>query len=78
MKIRNIIGGILAVGTGVAVYIYYNPGIIIIGKIQDMLYKGKPINSFLPFSEPSRRIKENGQHCVTELQYGSTYPNILV
>ena len=44
----------------VAAYVYYHPQIII-GKIQDLLYKGKPINSYEPFGKPEKKIKENGQ-----------------
>ena len=70
-----IIGGILAVGIGAAVSVYYHPQIII-GGIQKMLYRnGKPINSFDPFAPAMRRVKENGQLYVTEIRYGTDYPN---
>ena len=70
-----IICGILAIGSGAAAYVYYHPQIII-GGIQKMLYRnGKPINSFEPFAPAMRRVKENGQLYVTEIQYGTDYPN---
>lgn len=70
-----IICGILAIGLGAAAYVYYHPQIII-GGIQKMLYKdGRPINSFDPFAPPMRRVKENGQLYVTEICYGTDYPN---
>lgn len=58
----------------VAAYVYYHPQIII-GKIQDLLYKGKPINSYEPFGNPEKKIKENGQPYITEIKYGTEYPN---
>ena len=58
----------------VAAYVYYHPQIII-GKIQDLLYKGKPINSYEPFGNPEKKIKENGQLYITEIKYGTEYPN---
>ncbi|MDO5143985.1 MAG: alpha/beta hydrolase [bacterium] len=71
----SIITVILAVGAGAAAYLYYHPQIIISG-IQKMLYKdGRPINSFAPFAPAMRRVKENGQLYVTEIGYGTDYPN---
>lgn len=55
-------------------YLYYHPQIII-GKIQDMIYKGKTINSYEPFGKAEKKIKENGQLYITEIQYGTEYPN---
>ena len=70
-----IICGILAIGSGAAAYVYYHPQIII-GGIQKMLYRnGKSINSFEPFAPAMRRVKENGQLYVTEIQYGTDHPN---
>lgn len=70
-----IVGSILAVGIGAAAYLYYHPQIII-GGIQKMLYRNeKAINSFEPFAPAMRRVKENGQLYVTEIQYGTDYPN---
>ena len=75
MKAISIIAVILAAGAGAAAYLYYHPQMIISG-IQKMLYKeGRPINSFAPFAPPMRRVKENGQLYVTEIQYGTEYPN---
>ncbi len=75
MKAIVIICGILAAGIGAAAYVYTHPQIII-GRIQKMLYRnGKPINSFQPFAPAMRRVKENGQMYVTEIQYGTDYPN---
>lgn len=75
MKIFAMICGVLAAGIGAAAYVYYHPQIII-GGIQKMLYRnGKPINSFDPFAPALRRVKENGQLYVTEIQYGTDYPN---
>ena len=75
MKAIVIVGGILAVGIGAAASVYYHPQIII-GGIQKMLYRnGKPINSFDPFAPAMRRVKENGQLYVTEIRYGTDYPN---
>ena len=75
IKAIPIIAGILAAGAGAAAYLYYHPQIIISG-IQRMLYKdGRPINSFEPFAPAMRRVKENGQLYVTEIQYGTEYPN---
>ena len=74
MKTISILCGIFTVGIGAAAYVYSHPQLII-GKIQKMLYKGKPINSFAPFGEPGRKIKENGQLYLTEIQYGTQYPN---
>lgn len=49
---------------------------IIVGIIQKGLYKdGAPINSYEPFGEPGRRVKENGELYVTEIKYGEKYPN---
>ena len=75
MKAIPIFAGILAVGAGAAAYLYYHPQIII-SRIQKMLYKdGRLINSFEPFAPAMRRVKENGQLYVTEIQYGTEYPN---
>lgn len=75
MIIFVIYGGILLIGIGIVTYVYYHPQIII-GGIQKMLYRnGKPINSFQPFAPAMRRGKENGQLYVTEIQYGTDYPN---
>lgn len=75
MKAIVIVGSILAIGLGAAVSVYYHPQIII-GGIQKMLYRdGKPINSFDPFAPAMRRVKENGQLYVTEIRYGTDYPN---
>ena len=75
MKAIVTVGGILAVGIGAAAYVYTHPQIII-GGIQKMLYRnGKPINSYQPFAPAMRRVKENGQLYVTEIQYGTDYPN---
>lgn len=65
---------ILLLIISVAAYVYYHPQIII-GKIQEAIYKGKPINSFEPFGEPGTKTKENGQLYVTEVPYGTQYPN---
>lgn len=70
-----IICSILAIGLVAAAYVYYHPQIII-GGIQKMLYRnGKPINSFQPFAPAMSRVKENGNLYVTEIQYGTDYPN---
>ena len=75
MKAIVIVGGIFAVGIGAAAYVSTHPQIII-GGIQKMLYRnGKPINSYQPFAPAMRRVKENGQLYVTEIQYGTDYPN---
>ena len=75
MKAIAIVCGILAVGIGATAYTYMHPQIII-GGIQKMLYRnGKPINSFHPFAPAMRRVKANGQLYVTEIQYGTDYPN---
>lgn len=48
---------------------------IIIGFIQDALYKGKPINSFEPFNPPGRNVKSNGVLYVNDIKYADEYPN---
>lgn len=70
-----ITAAVIAVILLTACWIYWHPQIII-GAIQKKLYPdGKLINSFEPFAPAARRIKENGQLYVTEIRYGSTYPN---
>lgn len=70
----NILLALSILVMGVAIYVYYHPQLII-GQIQKKIYKGKLINSFEPFNEPSKKIKENGQLYITEIQYGTDYPN---
>ncbi|HEL1596317.1 TPA: alpha/beta hydrolase [Streptococcus suis] len=66
---------IFVIGIAVAVYVYYHPQLIV-GRIQNVLYKNKrPINSYEPFDPPMRMIKENKQLLVTEIGYGTEYPN---
>ena len=40
-----------------------------------VIYGEQPVNSFEPFHEPIQAKKENGQYIVTEICYGSEYPN---
>lgn len=62
-----IIGGILT-------YVINKPQIII-GFIQNQLYKDRPINSFEPFQKADSRLREDGSLYVNDIKYGDDYPN---
>jgi len=74
MKWYTVLAGLAAFGAGAAAWLYYHPHTVI-GSIQKLLYKDKPINSFKPFGDAGRKVKENGQLYVTEIRYGADYPN---
>lgn len=48
---------------------------IVVGVLQKMSDNGKPLNSYEPLNEPYEGIKENGQFLISEINYGSDYPN---
>ena len=60
--------------SGLFLYVRSHPGIII-GFIQDALYKENPINSFEPFNPPGRIVKSNGILYVNDIKYAEEYPN---
>lgn len=47
----------------------------IVSAIQMGMYKGATFNSFLPFHEPKRAVKKNGQLMMTEIKYGTRFMN---
>lgn len=47
----------------------------IVSAIQMGMYKGAAFNSFAPFREPKRAVKENGQLMMTEIKYGTRFMN---
>ncbi|MGV7116976.1 alpha/beta hydrolase [Paenibacillus sp. PK4536] len=55
-------------------YVRSHPGIII-GLIQDVLYKQNQINSFKPFHRPGKTIKSNGMLYLNDIKYADKYPN---
>ncbi|QQZ61227.1 alpha/beta hydrolase [Paenibacillus sonchi] len=63
--------------SGMFLYVRSHPGIII-GFIQDALYKGNPINSFEPFNPPGKIVKSNGILYVNDIKYADEYPNSYV
>ena len=48
---------------------------VVVGLLQRMSANGKPLNSYEPPNPPMRAEKENGQYLISELAYGTEYPN---
>ena len=48
---------------------------VVVGLLQRMSANGKPLNSYEPLNPPMRAEKENGQYLISELAYGTEYPN---
>jgi len=72
--IYGILTGIIVLLAGGVAYVYFHPQIIV-GLIQSMMYQGAPVNSFEPFHEPVQCSKEDGSWYVSEIAYGTQYPN---
>lgn len=47
----------------------------VVGLLQRMSANGKPLNSYEPLNPPMEAEKENGQYLISELAYGTEYPN---
>lgn len=77
LKIMGIILGCAAI-LGVGVYFYAATHTqMVVGLLQNLATSatGNPINSFDPFNPPMAGLKENGQYLISEIQYGTEYPN---
>lgn len=48
---------------------------LIVGQIQKMMYQSQPVNTFAPLQEPTEGMTSAGQYKITDLQYGTEYPN---
>ena len=48
---------------------------VVVDLLQRMSANGKPLNSYEPLNPPMRAEKENGQYLISELAYGTEYPN---
>lgn len=79
-KALKIIGVILgcAVILGTGAYFYAATHTqIVVGLLQKLSTSatGNPVNSFDPFNPPITGLKENGQYLISEIRYGTEYPN---
>lgn len=75
LKMFGIIASVLVVITiGSFLYLATHTQAVV-GILQKISYTGKPLNSYEPLNEPYKGLKENGQYLISEINYGSDYPN---
>lgn len=75
LKVLAIILGTIVILIGAA-YVYVTTHTqLLVGKIQQLTYGEKPINSYDPFYSPMEGVKENGQYKISEIKYSDEYPN---
>ena len=60
---------------GGAIYIATHTQIVIDIIQKGAMVNGKPLNSYEPLYDPVNGEKENGQYLISEINYGSDYPN---
>lgn len=68
------LAGVVLLGTGGYFYAATHTQVVV-GLLQRMSANGKPLNSYEPLNPPMRAEKENGQYLISELAYGTEYPN---
>ena len=75
LKITGIIMLIVAMvaGTGI-LSIAIHPQLAV-GGIQKLMYQKNPVNTYSPLHEPSEGMTESGFYKITDLEYGTEYPN---
>ena len=75
LKVFSIVLGIIILILGI-LYAYFTTHTqAIVGMIQKLTYGDKPFNSYEPFYPPMEGGKENGQYLISEINYGTDYPN---
>lgn len=67
-----LIVALVAAGGAFAVSVHPQ---LIVGQIQKIMYQSQPVNTFAPLQEPTEGLTSAGQYKITDLQYGTEYPN---
>lgn len=71
----TVIGVLVVIVVGGAFYLTTHTQVIV-GILQKVsLVNGKPLNSYGPLFNPINGKKDNGQYLISEINYGSDYPN---
>jgi len=73
--LMTVIAVIAIIIVGGAIYFATHTQIVIDIIQKGAMVNGKPLNSYEPLYDPVNGEKENGQYLISEINYGSDYPN---